>query len=156
MTALTTVSGVNATKYAAIIAGTSGVADFMDGANEWGTKLRCMYDEYTVPVGDTVAVSTTVTFGTLPKGAKPLFAIFTQSGAVAAATAGITIGGTAATSTTALTDMTSATLQLVPFNNAFVTTVLSAASAVAILLTSSYDLDAETNLTLAVFYILED
>ena len=54
MAALTTPFGVNATKHAAILAKTQGVGDFIDGANEWGTKVRCIYDEYTVASGDTV------------------------------------------------------------------------------------------------------
>ena len=156
MTAHTAVNGVNATKRAALVAKTVGLEDFIDGANEWGTKLRCIYDEYTVATGDTVAASATLTFGTLPEGAKPLFAVFAQSGAGDVATGGIKIGGVAATAVAVLTDMTSATHQIVPLNNTFTTTVTSAAVAVTILLSADADLDAATNVNLAIFFILED
>lgn len=156
MTAHTAVNGVNATKRAAIVAKTAGASDFIDGANEWGTKLRCIYDEYTVATGDTVAASATLTFGTLPTGAKPLFAVFAQSGAGDVATGGIKIGGVAATAVAVLTDMTSATHQIVPLNNTFTTTVTSAAVAVTILLSADADLDAATNVNLAIFFVLED
>lgn len=158
MTALTAPKGVNATKRAAILAKTVGPADFIDGTNEWGTKLRCIYDEYTVATGDTVATSARLTFGTLPIGARPLFSVFTQTGGGAgAATGSIQIAGTLATAgLTTLTTMTSATTQIVPFINTYVTSALTAASVVSVLLTGTGDLDAGTNITLTVFFILED
>ena len=158
MTDHAAVNGVNATKRAALVAKTVGLEDFIDGANEWGTKLRCIYDEYTVATGDTVAVSARLTFGTLPVGARPIFAVFTQSGGGAgAATGSIQIAGTLATAAlTTLTTMTNATTQIVPFINTYVTSALTTASAVSVLLTATGDLDAATNITLAVFFILED
>lgn len=160
MTDHATVNGVNATKRAAIIAKTAGLSDFIDGANEWGTKLRCIYDEYTVATGDTVAASARLTFGTLPVGARPLFAVFTQSGGgatAAGAVGSIQIAGVLATALlTTLTDMENATTQIVPFINTYVTSALTTASAVSVLLTATGDLDAATNITLAVFFILED
>lgn len=72
MAALTTANGVNATKRAAIIAGTAGVASFIDGANEWGTKLRICYDTYEMPATDTMAVGGVITVGAVPKGARIL------------------------------------------------------------------------------------
>ena len=156
MTAHTAVNGVNATKRAAIVAGTKGVGDFIDGANEWGTKLRCIYDEYTVASGDTVAVSAVLTFGTLPKGAKPLYAVWTQADANGAATGGIQIGGVAATGATDITDMTADTTQILPINNTFATTFTTAAAAVTVVLSSDADLNALSNVTLSIFYITED
>ncbi len=158
MTDHATVNGVNATKRAAILAKTVGQADFIDGANEWGTKLRCIYDEYTVATGDTIAASARLTFGTLPVGARPIFSVFTQSGGGGGgATGSIQIAGTLAIAAlTTLTDMTNATTQIVPFINTYVTSALTTASAVSVLLTATDDLDAATNITLAVFFILED
>ena len=158
MTDHTAVNGVNATKRAALVAKTVGQADFIDGANEWGTKLRCIYDEYTVATGDTVAVSGVLTLGTLPVGARPIFAVFTQSGAGDGnATGSIFIGAVAASSAlTVLTDMENATTQIVPFINTFVTTAVIIATAVTVVLTATGNLDAATNITLATFFILED
>lgn len=156
MTDHAAVNGVNATKRAAIVAGTQGVGDFIDGANEWGTKTRVMYDEYTVASGDTVAVSATLTFGTLPKGAKPLYAVWTQADANGAATGGIQIGGVAATGATDITSMAADTTQILPINNTFATTFTSAAVAVTVVLSSDADLNALCNVTLSIFYIMED
>lgn len=156
MAALTAPVGVNATKRAAILAKTSGIGDFIDGANEWGTKLRCIYDEYTVASGDTVAASATLTFGTLPKGAKPLFALWTQADANQNATGGIQIGGVAATGTTDITTMTGDTTQILSINNTFTTTFTSAAVAVTVVLSATNHLNALANVTLSIFYVLED
>ena len=155
MTDHATVNGVNATKRAAIVAGTKGVGDFIDGANEWGTKVRCIYDEYNVASGDTVTSTGVLTFGTLPKGSKPLYAVWTQADANGAATGGILIGGVAATATNALTDMSNDTTQIVPINNTFTTTFTTAAVAVTVLLAAA-NLNALTNVTLSIFYIMED
>lgn len=72
MAALTDAKGVNATKRAAILAKTSGVGDFVDGANEWGTKLRTCYDTYVLGSGDTAAAGMIITMGVVPKGARVL------------------------------------------------------------------------------------
>ena len=150
MSALTAVSGVNYTKYAA-----GGMSNFF--AQQWNENLMMVHDEYTVPAGDTVAVSESIKFGIIPKGARVLFFIFTQSGSGAATTGGIRIGGVSATAAvTSLTDMTSATTQVLGSVIAFSGTPLTADSIVDVLLTATADLDAATNLTLTTVYIQDD
>lgn len=146
MSALTAVSGVNYTKYAA-----GGMSNFV--TQQWANNLQMVHDEYTVPAGDTVAVSTYINMGRVPKGARVLFFIFTNSGSGAASTGGIRIGEVAATAVAALTDMTSATTQVLGSLIAFSGTPLAAESKVDILLTSDADLDAATNITLTTVYI---
>lgn len=156
MADLSTASGVNYTNYAAIIAGTSGVAAFSDGANQWGTKLRVMYDTYTVPTGDTIHTDCVLSMGMLPVGARPLAIYFAQSGGGEAAVATVEIpSGTAVTGTNALTDMTSATAQFLPVLSTSADSALTAASAVTLQFATA-DVDAATVLVLAVFYIVED
>lgn len=155
MSDLSTASGVNYTKYAAIVAGTSGVGDFIDGANQWGTKLRVMYDTYTVPTGDTLHSDAVLTMGYLPKGAIPLGFYFAQSGGGEAAVGTIKIATTDVAGASVLTDMTSATQQLVPVLSTAGDSALTAASVVTITI-ATQDVDAATVLVLATYYILED
>lgn len=155
MADLSTASGVNYTKYAAIIAGTSGIADFMDGANQWGTKLRVMYDTYTVPTGDTLHTDAVLTMGVLPVGARPLGFYFAQSGGGEAAVATGKIATTAVTAASAFTDMTGATQQFVPCLSTASDSALTVASVVTLDFATA-DVDAATVLVLATLYILED
>jgi hypothetical protein len=148
MAALTNVKGVNYTKYLA-----GGVSNLV--TNAWDIPIYAVKDSYTVPTGDTVAVSTSLYMGRVPKGARILMFIFTQSGAGAAATGGVVIGSTAATSTSGLTDMTSATAQVLPCLEAVAKTALTADSAVTILLTSAADLDAATTVSLTTLYTMD-
>ncbi len=155
MADISTASGVNYTKYAAIIAGTAGMGSFIDGANQWGTKLRVMYDIYTVPTGDTLHSDAVLSIGQLPKGAIPLGFYFAQSGGGEAAVGTGKIGGTAVTAASAFTDMSSATQQLVPVLSTASDSALTAASVVTITF-ATQDVDAATILTMAVLYIVED
>lgn len=148
MSALTNVSGVEFTKYSA-----GGISNLV--TNLWGTPVLSVSDSYTVPTGDTVAVSTSLYMGRVPAGAKILGFYFSQSGAGAAATGGVVVGSTAATATTALTDMTSATAQLVACNQAVNKTAVTADSTISILLTNAADLDAATTLSLTTFYVMD-
>lgn len=157
MADLSTASGVNYTKVAATIAGTSagGIGNFVDGANEWGTKLRVMLDTYTVPAGDTLHSDAVLSMGRLPVGARPIGFYFSQSGGGEAAVATASIAGTAVTAASAFTDMTSATQQFVPVLSTSADSVLTAASVVALTF-ATQDVDAATVLVLATLYILED
>ncbi len=155
MADLSTASGVNYTKYAAIVAGTAGVGSFIDGANLWGTKLRVMYDTYTVPSGDTLHSDAVLSLGQLPKGAIPLGFYFSQDGGGEAAVATASIGGTAVTAASAFTNMTSATQQFVPCLSTASDSALTAAAVVALTF-ATQDVDAATVLVLTTFYILED
>lgn len=155
MSDLSTASGVNYTKYAAIIAGTSGLKSFIDGANEWGTKLRVMYDSYTVPTGDTLHSDAVLSMGQLPIGARPIGFYFAQSGGGEAAVATASIGGTDVTAASAFTDMTSATQQFVPVLSTSSDSKLTASSVVALTFATA-DVDAATVLVLATLYLVED
>ncbi|KKM91959.1 hypothetical protein LCGC14_1223280 [marine sediment metagenome] len=155
MTALSTANGVNSTKLAALNANTGSLSDLIDGANEWGTKLRVLFDKYTVPSGDTISSTGVLTMGTLPKGARVLFFHFTQDAAGEAAVGTIKIATVDAAGSNVLTDMTSATKQLVPANDTFAITPLTVESAVTITF-ATQDVDAGTILTLATCYLIED
>lgn len=155
MADLSTASGVNYTKYAAIVAGTSGISSLIDGTNQWGTKLRVMYDMYTVPTGDTLHSDAVLSLGQLPKGAIPLFMYFAQSGGGEAAVGTIKIATVDVAGASVLTDMTSATSQLVPCLSTASDSALTAASVVTITF-ATQDVDAATVLTFAMLYIVED
>jgi hypothetical protein len=152
MADLSTASGVNFTNYAAIVAGTSGVGNFPNGTNQWGTKLRVMYDTYTVGAADTLHTDCVLTMGVLPKGAIPLAVYFAQSGAGEAAVATVKIATVAITGTNALTDMTSATQQLLPVLSTASDSALTADSVVTLDFATA-DVDAATVLVFAIFYI---
>lgn len=101
MAALTTANGVEATKRAAILAGTSGVGDFIDGAGLWGTKLRGCYDTYAMPAGDTAALGVVITMGVVPKGARVLGWVVSNEAHTAAVTADFQLVDAAGNITTA-------------------------------------------------------
>jgi len=160
MAALTTANGVNSTKRAAILAGTSGVGSFIDGANEFGTKMRVCYDSYVVPTGDTAAAGFVITAGRVPEGARVIGFQVTNSQTAAAVTADLQLVDsdgniTQATAAEAWTDMTTAQglfipalqgVQLTRLDEEHTVTVTTAAQAMA----------AAEQLTVNTLYILED
>jgi len=155
MADLSTASGVNYTKYAAIVAKTSQMSSFIDGANQWGTKLRVMYDTYTVPAGDTIHTDCVLSMGSLPAGARPIGFYFAQSGGGEAAVATGYIASTAVTAGSAFTDMTGATQQFVPCLSTAGDSALTTRSIVSLHF-ATQDVDAATVLVLATLYIVED
>lgn len=156
MTDLSTAYGVNYTKYYNVVTGkTAGMSSFIDGANQWGTKLRVLYDMYTVPTGDTIHSDCVLTLGVLPKGAIPLFFYFAQSAGGEAAVGTIKIATVDVAGASVLTDMTAATKQLVPCLSTASDSALTVASNVTITF-ATQDVDAATVLVFAVFYIVED
>lgn len=161
MAAITTANGVNYTKVAATIAGTSagGIGNFVDGANEWGTKLRVMFDKYTFD-GDTMAATGVLTLGKLPLGAKVLGFYVSNSANSAATTADLQLVDpagniTTATASEAWTDMTAANQQFIPALLAVSTTVLDDTHTVTVT-TAAQTLADGTILGIATLYILED
>ena len=84
MAAITTANGANATKRAALNANTTTLSDFMDGANQWGTKLRVCYDNYEMD-GDTAAAGMVFTRGAVPNGARVVGGVGGDRGSAAAA-----------------------------------------------------------------------
>jgi hypothetical protein len=156
MTDLSTAYGVNYTKYYNIVtAGTGGLADFIDGANQWGTKLRVMYDTYTVATGYTLHTDCTLSMGIIPKGAIILGWYFAQSGGGEACVGTMELGTTAVSAASALTDMTNATQQFIPALSTCSDGATTSAQVMNIGLATA-DIDAATVIVLATFYILED
>ena len=142
MSALTTASGVNYTKYTA-----GGMANFV--TQQWGTGLECVHDEYTVPTGDTLAVAGVLTMGIVPKGARVLFHVITYTAAGAAATGTIKVGTTTSGS---VTTMVAAGSQVIGSLIASSGTATTADSAVTLTI-ADQDLDAAVNVTLTTVYI---
>lgn len=156
MTDLSTAYGVNYTKYYnAVTGGTTGPGDYIDGANQWGTKLRVMYDTYTVATGYTLHTDCTLSMGVIPKGAIILGWYFAQSAAGEAAVGTMELGTTAVSAASALTDMTSATQQFIPALSTASDGATTSAQVMNIGFATA-DVDAATVLVLATFYILED
>ena len=146
--ALSNVKGTEYTKYY-----TGGIGNMV--TKSWGNDVKYIYDEYTVPAGETVAVSTSLYMGRVPKNARILGFYFSQSGSGGATTGGIKIGSTAATGTAALTDMTSTTTQQLTCVHSLAKTPLAADADVTILLTSDADIDAATTLSLTTLYVMD-
>lgn len=155
MAELTVPFGLSSTKYAAIVAKTAGLEDFIDGANEWGTKLRVMLDTWDIGTTDTSSDTSVLTMGYLPVGARVLGFLFWQDGTGAATVGTIKVGGTDAAGASVLTDMTNATKQIVQTLQAFATTPLTAVSAVTITF-ATQNVDTDTHMVFATLYILED
>ena len=156
MTDLSTAYGVNYTKYYNVVTGkTAGPADLIDGANQWGTKLRVMYDTYTVATGYTLHTDCTLSMGVIPKGAIILGWYFAQSGGGEACVATAELGTTAVSATSAFTDMTSATQQFVPALSSCSDGATTSAQVMNLGLATA-DIDAATVIVLATFYIIED
>ena len=159
MAALTTASGENYTKVAAIEAGTLGVGDFVDGTNLWGTKARIVFDKYTV-TADTVAVGGVITLGKVPEGARVLGFMVTNPAAAAAATADLQLvdaagNVTAVTAAEAWTDLTVAQGLYIPALSAGAATALDEAHTVTVT-TAAQILDADVVLTVSTVCIYED
>ena len=118
MAAITTASGVNYTKVAAIKAGTQGIGNFVDGANEWGTKLRVVFDTFALS-GDTMAAGGVITIGEVPKGAIVLGFYVSNEANSAAVTADLQLVDsdgniTTATASEAWTSWNAANQQFIP------------------------------------------
>lgn len=159
MTDLSTASGVSYTKYAAIIANTAGISSFIDGANEWGTKLRVMYDTYEWD-GDTSSAGAVITVGALPKGAKTLGFYVANTANSAATTATLSLVDsdgniTAASATAAWTSWTGAAQFFIPALVTVSQTVLDEVHTVTVT-TADQTVADGTIIVVATFYLVED
>lgn len=159
MTALTTADGINAAKRAAIIAKTSGLANFIDGANEWGTKLRVCYDTYEFD-GNTGAVAIVITVGVVPKGARVLGFYGAAEAAGVATTADFQLVDAAGNITTASASEAWTTWngihqQFIPALEAVSNAALDAEHTVTITTAVGIIPDG-LSLVVATFYIVED
>ena len=99
---MTTYYGVQATKYAA-----GGMSNFV--TQDWDERVQVCYDSYVDTAG--AASGSVITFGRLPKGARPLFFIVNYTGVTGAVTCtGLAIGST--TASAAITTMATTGMQM--------------------------------------------
>lgn len=159
MAAITTANGVNATKRAALNAGTTTLSDFMDGANQWGTKLRVCYDNYEFD-GDTMAAAGVITMGAVPKGARVLGFYVGNTANSAATTATLSLVDpagniTAATTTAAWTSWNAAAHLFIPATRAVAAVAQDDEHTVTVT-TADQTVADGTDITVATLYILED
>lgn len=145
----TTLKGVNYTSVAGVVAGTLSAGSFINASTQFGSKLRVMYDQYVADAD--YGAGSVVSMGLLPKGAIVLGFYFASEAQGVATTADIEIGGVAATGAEALTDMTSATAQIVPVLETFAGTPLTADSIVSII-NAAQDFKDTKTITLAIIY----
>jgi len=152
MAASTTLKGVEYTKTAAIVAGTASAESFPDASKR---KLRGMYDMF---VHETVAydAGSVISMGLLPKGCRVLGWTVAWEAQGAAVTADFTIGGVAASTAEAVTDMTSdGAIGFIPALVAFQQTPLTANSIVA-LVTAAQATGIGDQINITTWYIDED
>ena len=159
MAAITTANGANTTKRAAIIAGTSGVGDFIDGANQWGTKLRIQYDIYEFD-GDTMAAAGVITMGAIPKGARVLGFYVANTANSAATTADLQLVDpdgniTTATASEAWTSWNAAEELFIPALQAVSCAALDDVHTVTVT-TAAQTVADGTDIVVATLYIVED
>ena len=159
MADLSTASGVNYTKYAAIIASTAGVGSFIRGADEWGTNLRVMYDTYEWD-GDTSSAGAVITVGALPKGAKTVGFYVANTANSAATTATLSLVDsdgniTAASASGAWTSWNGAAQLFIPALVAVSKTILDEVHTVTVT-TAAQTVADGTIIIVATFYLIED
>ena len=159
MAAITTANGVNATKRAALNANTTSLSDFMDGANQWGTKLRVVYDNYEFD-GDTMAAAGVITMGAVPKGARVLGFYVGNTANAAATTATMSLVDpagniTAASATAAWTSWNGVNQLFIPALRAVAAVAQDDEHTVTVT-TADQTVADGTDITVATLYILED
>lgn len=159
MAAITTANGVNATKRAALNANTTTLSDFMDGANQWGTKLRVCYDNYEFD-GDTMAAAGVITMGAVPKGARVLGFYVGNTANSAATTADLQLVDAAgnitqATTAEAWTSWNGAAHLFIPATRAVAAVAQDAEHTVTVT-TAAQTVADGTDITVATFYLVED
>lgn len=145
MAAITTANGTNQTKYAA-----GGLSNLV--TKEWNRGVQMVYDTYTLPATDTAAAGFVISMGRVPKGAIVLGFLWTSTAHGAAVTADVAIGGVAATTAEAFTDMTAATTQFVGSTGVFPYTPLTADSTITVT-TAAQDFAPGATVTLTTLYI---
>ena len=160
MSDLSTASGVSYTKYAAIIAGTQGLSSFLDGANEWGTKLRVCYDTYTMSALNTASLGFVLTVGVVPKGARVLGWYCANAANAANVEADFQLVDAAGDITTASaagvwTNWTNANQQFVPALSTVSSAGLDAVHTVTVT-TGTNTWAASVTVVVVTFYLVED
>lgn len=147
MAAITTANGAEQTKFAA-----GGIANMV--AHLWHSDLKFVRDEYTLPSTDTAAAGFVISMGRLPKNAIVLGFFWTATANTTTITADVEIGGVAATTAEAFTDMVSATTQFVGSTGVFPYTPLTADSQITVITAAATYAPGET-VTLATMYVMD-
>jgi len=147
MAAITTANGVEQTKFAA-----GGIANMV--SKVWNNAPMVMYEKYTLPSTDTAAAGFAISMGRIPIHAIVLGFYWTSTAMGAAMTADVAIGGVAATTAEAFTNMTSATTQFVGSTGVFPYTPLTADSQVLVT-TAAQAFAPSATVTLAVIYVMD-
>lgn len=147
MAAITTANGTEQTKYAA-----GGISNMV--AKLWNNDIKFAYDDYTLPSTDTAAAGFVISMGRLPKNAIVIGFQWTSTAQGAAVTADVAIGGVAATTAEAFTDMTAATTQFVGATGIFPYTPLTAESQVTVT-TAAQAIAASSTVTLTTMYVMD-
>lgn len=147
MAAVTTVNGVEQTKFAA-----GGIANMV--TNLWQNEPKFVYDKFTMDAADTGAAGLVLSMGRLPKHAIVLGFYWTSTAQGAAMTADVAIGGVAATTAEAFTDATAATTQFVGATGVFPFTPLTADSQITVT-TAAEDFVASATVTLMTLYVMD-
>lgn len=143
---MTAYYGVGDTKY-----NTGGLDNLV--TKRWGLEVHAVFDTYTPPAAVTPAAGSTINMGRLPKGAIVIGFLWTSTAQGAAVTADVAIGGVAATTDEAFTDMTAATTQFVGATGVFPYTPLTEDSAIVVT-TAAQSMAAESTVTLTTLYVL--
>lgn len=150
MAASTTLKGTEYTKTAAIVAGTASAELYPNASKR---KLRCLYDEFTSATA--YDAGSVISMGLLPKGCRVLGFLVSWEAQGAAVTMDLTIGGVAASTAEAVTDMTSAGSLFIPALETFQGTPLTADSIVA-LVTAAQSTGIDDSVSLTTLYLDED
>jgi hypothetical protein len=124
------------------------MSDFVDGTNDWGTKVRVQYDTY-----DAVALVSTsvVNLGNIPAGARVTGFTVNYDGLGAAVTGTIKVGAATAA---AVATMAAEGAQYVPNKDFASATTKSAAGAIVSLTTGGAT--GTGTIALATYYTVED
>ncbi|KKN47741.1 hypothetical protein LCGC14_0659750 [marine sediment metagenome] len=159
MAAITTANGVNMTNRAVLNANTGSLSNFMDGANQVGTKLRVCYDNYEFD-GDTMAAAGVITIGRVPKGGRVLGFYVGNTANSAATTADLQLVDpagniTTATASEAWTSWNGANQQFIPALRAVAAVAQDDEHTVTVT-TAAQTVADGTDITVATLYILED
>lgn len=153
MAASTSLKGTNYTKVAGVVAGTLSAGSFVNAMQMWGARIRGMYDEFTS--GTAWDAGSVISMGLLPKGARVLGFLVSWEAQGAAVTMDLTIGGVAASTAEAVTDMSSAGSLFIPALETFTGTPLTADSIVA-LVTAAQSTGVDDSVSLTTLYLYED
>jgi len=146
MPALTTANGVEHTKYAA-----TGMYSL---ATQWNRPVLSVFDKYTV-TSDTLAATAELNMGVVPKNARVIGFLFSCDDNDNATTGTIEVGGTSATASGAITDLSAGPVALsIVALDTFSQTPLTADSVVSIQFATGIIVE-DVVMTLTTLYVMD-